>query len=288
MDTLISNADQAMYEAKNQGRNRFQYFGEEMQTHALERVSLLQDLRQAISENQLQVFYQPVIDLNDGQVAKAEALLRWHHPQRGTVNPREFLPLAEETGLILEIGEWFFDQVLKQLTTWRSQLANQFHVSINTSPLQFRESSRGLQYLLDQLCAMGLPGDSFGIEIAENLMMDNRIEVQALLASIQKTGIAIALDDFGSGFAPLKQLQDFQIDYLKVDPSLIQQIGTDLKARQLCEAIILMAHKLDIKVVAKGVESDLQRKLLIDAGCDFAQGYLFSKAVSAEKFPFSI
>jgi len=288
MDGLMNNADQAMYEAKNKGRNRFQYFSSTLQEHALERVSLLKDLRQALSGSQFSVNYQPVINLTDGSVVKAEALLRWHHPQRGFIPPRDFLPLAEDSGLILEIGEWFFTGVLQQLQTWQTQLGRDFHVSINTSPVQFRENSNGLQSLLHQLSTMDLPVNSLGIEITESLMVEKRIDVQALVASMQKAGISIALDDFGSGFTPLRKLQDFHIDYLKIDKGLINNIATDTEARKLCEAIILMAQKMEIKVVAKGVENEFQHQILIDAGCDYAQGHLFSSAVSAEKFPFNI
>ena len=288
MDKLINNADQAMYEAKNKGRNRFQYFPSSLQEHALERVSLLMDLRAAVSGNQLLINYQPVIDLNDGRVARAGALLCWQHPQQGLIAPRYFLPLVEDSGLILEIGEWFFTRILQQLKVWHTQLTKQFHVSINTSALQFRENSSGLKSLAHQLSAMDLPANSLGIEIAASLMAEKRIDVEGLLASIHKSGITIALDDFGSGCTPLRKLQDFQIDYLKIDKALIQRIDVDIKARQLCEATILMAQKMGIKVVAKGVVNELQHKLLIDAGCNYAQGNLFSSAVSAEKFPFSI
>ena len=288
MDSLISNADQAMYEAKSNGRNCIQYFSQVMQENALMRVNLLLDLRQAISKNQFKITYQPVIDLSNGHTAKAEALLNWHHPQRGYVAPRDFLPLAEETGLILEIGEWFFTHLLAQLEIWYGQFDDQFHVSINTSPLQFREDNNGLENLVERLSAIGLPASSLGIEITESLLMEKRAGVQQLLSSIQKAGVAIALDDFGSGLTPLHKLQDFHIDYLKINKTLIQRIDIDLKARQLCEGMIVMAHKIGIKVVAKGVETEKQKHILVEAGADFAQGYLFSHAVDASNFSFNI
>ena len=288
MDTLSKNADQAMYDAKNQGRNRFQYFGSAMQESALARISMLSDLRNALSEAQFEVNYQPVIRLTDNSIQKAEALLRWHHPQRGAVNPKDFLRLAEETGLIIEIGEWFLEQVLRQLKQWRSANHDQFQVSINTSPLQFRDSSNGIHCSLRMLADSGLPSEALGIEITESLLMDNRSPIHDFFVQIRDYGVSICLDDFGIGHSRLSQLQQYQINILKIDKSLISELEHDKQARILLEAIVLMANRLDIKIIAKGVETEQQRQILIDAGCDYAQGHLFSKAMPAHLFPFSL
>jgi len=288
MDTLSKNADQAMYDAKSQGRNRFQYFASAMQESALARISMLNDLRNALPENQFEVHYQPVVRLSDSSVEKAEALLRWHHPQRGTVDPREFLPLAEETGLIIEIGEWFFEQVVNQLNLWRTNYHEQFQVTINTSPLQFRDNNGGIQQSLSMLAASGLPNEAMGIEITESLLMEKRTTIHEFLLQVRGFGISITLDDFGAGHTRLSQLQRYQIDCLKIEKSMINDLEKDQKARELFEAIVLMSNKLGINVIAKGVETEQQRQILIDAGCDYAQGYLFSSAVPASSFPFSL
>ena len=285
MQSLVRNADQAMYEAKKKGRNRFQYFAEALQEHALKRIELLSDLRIALAKNQLKVCYQPVVDLLNGNIVKSEAQIRWKHPQRGVVNPREFLPLAEESGLIIELGEWFFEQVLQQLIIWRSRFNNRFQVSINTASLHYRESGGALQHSLKRLSAVKLPAGSLCIEISENLMMENRAVVSEFFQSLKQINISVALDNFGTGFTCLQNLQELDIDYLKLDRALIQNLGDDPGARQLCEALILMAHRLDIKVIAKGVETELQRAQLVAAGCDFAQGSLYSPAACPNNFP---
>lgn len=286
MDSLIKNADRAMYEAKSKGRNRFQYFADALQEHAIKRIELLQDLRLALAENQLQVWYQPVVDLRNSRIVKAQALIRWIHPQRGEVNPREFLPLAEETGLIIEIGEWFFEQVLQQLALWRNRLSHRFQVGINTTALNFRESGGAMQRSITRLSSVELPPDSLCIDISEKLIVEKRAAVIEFLQSVKHNHVSIAVDNFDAGFSPLLKLQELDIEYLNLSRSLIHNLGDEAEARQLCDAIILMAHRMGIKVVAKGVESDKQRMQLVAAGCDFAQGRFFSPAVSAENFPF--
>ena len=288
MDTLSKNADQAMYEAKNQGRNRFQYFATAMQENALARISMLNDLRHALPENQFVVNYQPVVNLEDGSVEIAEALLRWQHPQRGAVSPRDFLPLAEETGLIIDIGDWFFEQVINQLDNWRSNNHAQFLVTINTSPLQFRDSHNGLQRSLKLLTDSGLANEALGIEITESLLLEKRTTIHDFLIQVCNLGVSITLDDFGAGHTRLSQLQCYQIDYLKINKTLIRNLENEQQARDLFEAIVLMAKRLGIKVIAKGVETERQRQILVDSGCDYAQGYLFSRPVAAELFPFSL
>ena len=289
MDTLSKNADQAMYDAKSKGRNRFQYFASAMQESALARISMLGDLRNALPENQFEVNYQPVVRLCDNSVQKAEALLRWHHPIRGAVDPREFLALAEETGLIIDIGEWFFEQVVHQLNQWRSNNHEQFQVTINTSPLQFRDSSGGIQRSLTMLAASGLPNEAMGIEITESLLMESRSTIHDFLIQVRDFGISITLDDFGAGYTRLSQLQRYKIDYLKIDKSMVGDLENDQQARALFEAIVTMANRLGIKVIAKGVETEQQRQILIDAGCGLCPGLpVLHRAVPAQSFPFGL
>lgn len=283
-EELLKNADQAMYAAKNQGRNQYSYFTTSMQTYVKERASLATDLRVAISEKQFVLLYQPIVNLSNQRIEKAEALIRWVHPIKGIISPVEFIPIAEQTGLILEIGEWVFQEASKQVGEWRQRYNSDFQISINKSPVQFYDKSRVHSSWSDQLKEMGLPRNSIVVEITESLLLDASNHVTSQLATLRSEGFMIAIDDFGTGYSSLSYLKKFEIDYLKIDKSFISQLKSDSSDLALCEAIIVMAHKLGIKVIAEGVETEEQSKLLFAAGCDYAQGYLFSKPVYPDKF----
>ncbi|HEX5539385.1 MAG TPA: EAL domain-containing protein, partial [Methylophilaceae bacterium] len=283
IDDLLKNADQAMYEAKRQGRNRYTYFTPAMQQAALNRMQLTRELRNALADGQFRVVYQPVVELATGAVAKAEALIRWQHPQRGMISPADFIPVAEATGLIANIGEWVFRQAAQQLGRWR-QGRPDFQISINKSPMQFTSDSQQHRGWLAYLQALGLPGDSLIIEITEGLLLDASAAVTRILSDCRKAGMQVALDDFGTGYSSLSYLKKFDIDYLKIDKSFVANLAAGSDDLALCEAIIEMAHKLGIKVIAEGVETQAQRDLLVGAGCDFGQGYLFSKPLPPEEF----
>jgi diguanylate cyclase (GGDEF)-like protein/PAS domain S-box-containing protein len=283
IDVLLKNADQAMYAAKSKGRNSFIYFTSAMENQAQQRRLLLNDLRNALSLQQLELFYQPIIDFKGGAVSKAEALIRWHHPERGIVSPADFIPLAEETGLILEIGDWVFAEAVEQAASWQAQ-GHHIQVSINTSPVQFRSDECDLQPWFAKLEAMSLKGVSVNIEITEGAMMEAGKSVTEKLLAFRDAGIEVSLDDFGTGYSSLSYLKRFHIDYLKIDQSFVRNLQVNSNDHALCEAIILMAHKLDIKVIAEGVETEQQRDLLIAAGCDYGQGYLFSKPLPVKEF----
>ena len=287
-EELIKNADQAMYAAKDCGRNRFSYFVRSMQETAQSRRRLARDLRLALAENQFCLYYQPIVKLATGAIEKAEALIRWRHPERGMISPAEFIPVAEETGLINALGDWVFRQAARQTALWRASRGAQFQVSVNTSAVQFRREGIKPAEWLAWLEQIGLSGNSICIEITEGLLMDAGAAVTDTLLAFRDAGIAVSIDDFGTGYSSLSYLKKFHIDYLKIDQSFVRNLAPDSPDLALCEAMIVMAHKLGIEVIAEGVESTQQRDLLAAAGCDYAQGYLFSRPVAAEDFPSSL
>lgn len=282
LKSLMKHVDQAMYAAKLNGRNRFNYFTRSMQLEANEKMALTHDLRKAITSNELQVYYQPILALTHGRINKAEALLRWHHPQRGMINPDTFIPLAEESGLIVEIGELVFKQTIANIKRWHCQLGYIIQVSVNMSPIQF--SSVKKNQWSESLAQLGLPGNSINVEITEGLLLKDAPAIKERLLELRNSGIVISIDDFGTGFSSLSYLKKFEIDYLKIDKSFISHLIDNETDRALVEAIIVMAHKLDIKTIAEGVETKEQQDLLINFGCDYKQGFLYSPAISAEDF----
>ena len=281
---LLKHADQAMYAAKGAGRNRFSYFTPALQVAALNRMRLTNDLRGALKGNQFRVCFQPIVHLKTGKIHKAEALIRWQHPQRGLVSPLEFTPLAETSGLILDIGEWVFKESARWAGRWRKEYDARFQVSVNQSPLEFQREGRGYERWFEHLRATGLEGQALVVEITEGLLLDASKGVTDKLLQLRDAGIQVALDDFGTGYSSLSYLQKFDIDYLKIDRSFTRNLAQDASDMALSEAIIVMAHKLELEVIAEGVETPEQRDLLIDAGCDYGQGYLFARPVPAEQF----
>lgn len=281
IEALISNADQAMYVAKNLGRNRFSYFTEALQEAAQERMHLTNDLRLALAGNQFCVHYQPIIELATGNFHKAEALIRWQHPTRGLLAPDEFIPLAEETGMIVGIGDWVFREAARQVKRLRSLHHADFQISINKSPVQFRNDASLFKSWFSYFAELNLVEQAIVIEITEHLLMEHSTPITDKLLAFRDAGIQVALDDFGTGYSTLSYLKKFHIDYLKIDRMFVSNLEQDADNVALCEAIIVMAHKLRLKVIAEGVETEAQCQILTDAGCDYAQGYLFSRPVPA-------
>jgi diguanylate cyclase (GGDEF)-like protein/PAS domain S-box-containing protein len=286
LSSLLKNADQAMYVAKGRGRNQYSYFTASMQEAAQTRLQLSNDLRRALDGGQFEVYYQPIVDLATGLPAKAEALLRWHHPRLGLVSPGVFIPLAEEIGLINDIGDWVFRQAALKAKQWCSGADSRLRgmqISVNKSPRQFITDDAN-RSLLSWLQALDIPPSCIVVEITEGLLMDDRVEVQEKLLAFRDAGIQVSLDDFGTGYSAMSYLQRFDIDYLKIDQSFVRDMETNPGDHAIAEAIIVMAHKLDMKVVAEGVETAQQRDMLVAAGCDYAQGFLFAEPMPADEF----
>lgn len=280
VSNLLKNADQAMYKAKSEGRNNYAFFTRQLQDDMERHARLSAELRHAIFNDQLELHYQPIVELGSGAVVKAEALLRWNHPAQGLVSPALFIPLAEETGLIHDIGRWVFQQAMAQLQDWRQSLGLALQVSLNRSPLEFRS---GCDWI-GQLQALGLPGDSLVVEITEGVLVQNDEQVTEQLLAFRDAGIQVAIDDFGTGYSALAYLKRFDIDYLKIDQSFIRNLAPGSADFVLCEAIVGMAHRLGLKVIAEGVETVAQRDLLRSIGCDYGQGYLFARPLPAADF----
>lgn len=284
VDELLKHADQALYVAKGAGRNRYSFFTPALQEAAQLRARLAADLRVAQQHAQLELLYQPIVHLRSGRVFKAEALLRWHHPQRGTVSPAQFIPIAESTGLIISIGEWVFQQAAHQVAQWCARYGSDFQISINKSPVQFHRPEKTHTSWDRHLQTLGLDGTNIAVEITEGLLLDTSDDVAQQLQALRASGMAISLDDFGTGYSSLTYLQKFTIDYIKIDQSFVRNLSAASTDLALCKAIILLAHDLGMQVVAEGVETMEQRDLLMAAGCDFGQGYWFARPLGAEAF----
>ena len=283
VDDLLRHADQAMYAAKSAGRNRYSYFTPDLQAAAQLRLRTVLDLREALAAQPFEIHYQPIVSLRSGAIERAEALLRWRHPTRGLLSPAEFLPFAESGGLGAEIGDWVFRQAVQQVKRWQSELAPTFQVCVNKSPVEFRCDAAFYQKWMEYLEQQGLPPRSIVIEITEGVLLDEARHVVECLRQFRAMGLQVALDDFGSGYFSLSCLKKFDIDYLKIDPSFVQQLQPDSGDLALCGAIIAMAHKLGLQVVAEGVETRAQRDMLAAAGCDYAQGYVFAPPMPAQQ-----
>ena len=280
IDALLRNADQAMYRAKTQGRNSVHYFTDNMRTDFMKRMEIIQDLRIAVMQNQFYMVYQPIVNLENNQIIKAEALIRWQHPEKGLISPLDFIPIAEEIGVIIEISQWIFEEVSEQTKIWRNQYCKDLTISINTSPVQFKNDGQQIKSWAESLITREIPCEAIAIEITENLVMENQDEVVDVLDTIREQGIAVSIDDFGTGYCSFSYLKNYAIDYLKIDKSFVQNMSADNKDVALCEAIIVMAKKLNIEVIAEGIETEQQKQLLIDAGCLLGQGYLLAKPLS--------
>lgn len=282
-ENLIRNADQAMYAVKNEGRNHFSYFTPSMQREANERLRLISDLRVALGRGQLQVYYQPIVELPSGRVTKAEALLRWRHPALGMVEPVRFIGFAEEAGLISEIGDWVFREAALRAGEWSRRLGVTFPISINKSPVQFISRLNEVHWP-DYLAEQGLAGSSVSVEITEGVLLHASAGVSATLAQYHDAGIKVAIDDFGTGYSSIAYLKKFAVDYLKIDQSFIRDIVGNQSDRAIVRSIIAMAHELGLEVIAEGIETAEQKELLIEGQCDYGQGFLFSKALPAVEF----
>ncbi len=283
-ETLLRDADQAMYAAKALGRNRYQAFTPSMHAAAQQRMRLIADLRQAVPDGQLRLVYQPIVELATGHIHKAEALVRWKHPGRGLISPAEFIPVAEQSGVIHALGDWVFQEAVRALAQLRREHDPQFQMSLNTSPAQFLGNPELHAQWMAALGRAGLPGDSVVLEITEGMLLDagGTAGLPETLAACRSAGMQLSLDDFGTGYSSLSYLKKFDIDYLKIDQAFVRNLSEGSSDLVLCRAIVTMAHALGLKVVAEGIETAEQRDLLDAMGCDYGQGYLFSRPVPFE------
>lgn len=277
MDALIKNAGQAMYYAKSSGRSRFSHFTFALQEAAARRRRLSRELRRAVSHQKFEMLYQPIVELATGEVRRAEALVLWNHEGRGLIGPMEFIPLAEDSGAMVEIGDWIFRQAAQQAKHLRETCHPDFAISVNQSPVLFRNPRAKPSDWVAYLAELGLPGEAIVLELTEAVFMKAEEIAKSKLEAFRAAGFQMAIDDFGTGYASVAYLKKFDLDYVKIDQTFVQDIENNASARVLCGAIIAMAHKMGLKVIAEGVESEVQRRFLLEAGCNYAQGYLFSK-----------
>ncbi|HZO23927.1 MAG TPA: EAL domain-containing protein [Steroidobacteraceae bacterium] len=282
--TLLKHADSAMYRAKDSGRNNFQFFTRELNALTTERLELEMHLRRALERNQFVLRYQPRVNLATGQIVGAEALLRWRIPQRGTIAPRRFISLAEETGLIVPIGKWVLQTACAQNKAWQDAGLPPIVVSVNVSPRQFRQESL-VQTVAEALQNSGLDPHFLELELTESMVMHDAPQLVAMLDELKRLGVQMAVDDFGTGYSSLSYLKRFPVDRLKVDRSFVEHMSTEPDDATIVRAIIALGHNLGLKVVAEGVESAQQHRALRAYQCDEAQGFLFSRAVSARDLP---
>ncbi len=280
---LIKNADVAMYRAKELGRNAFQFYAPEMNARMLERVELERGLRRAVAEGELEVWYQPKVAVAGGAIVGAEALLRWRHPVRGLVTPGEFIPLAEETGLIIPIGDWVIDHACRAVRAWHEAGFSGLHVAVNISARQFQRDHLA-DVVAAAMAAHGVPAGALQLEVTESAVMRSPEATAGVLGALKAVGVGIALDDFGTGYSSLSYLKRFPIDVVKIDQSFVRDITTDPDDAAIARLVIDLGHALGHRVVAEGVETEAQLDFLRGHGCDEVQGYLFSRPVPGGDF----
>ena len=281
--TLLQHADAAMYEAKHKGKSAYSRFTPEMTEISHERLQMESYMRKAMELGEFELYFQPIIDTHSGKLVSAEALLRWNNPALGMVMPDRFIPLAEETGLIIPIGEWVIQEACKAARNWQTLTGNPIGVAVNVSPRQFRDPGF-TDAVMRALDASGLSPKLLELEITERLILDNSIETADILRKLDRSGIRLTVDDFGTGYSALSYLKSYPFDTLKIDKSFIQDVLTENDDASLVRAIITMAHSLGLKVVAEGVEAEAQTHFLKEEHCDYSQGYFYSTPLPEQDF----
>jgi len=283
VEALLGNADVAMYHAKEQGRNNYQFYSRPMNAEAFQKLSLESSLRKALEREEFVLHYQPLVSVAGGAVTGAEALIRWQHPDMGIVSPLEFIPLAEETGLIVPIGEWVLDRACRQAAAWQHICAQPTIVSVNLSGVDFRSSAMP-QTVARALEASGLDPRCLKLELSESVLMREIETTLVILKQLNDIGVQLSIDDFGTGYSSFSYLRRFALHTLKIDRSLVRDIPGHQDVAAITKAIIAMGHSLKLNVVAEGVETHPQLEYLRELGCDEYQGYLFSAAVPVAQF----
>jgi diguanylate cyclase (GGDEF)-like protein len=282
-DAILNSAGVALRHAKAQGRHVHHFYSRELNAQSRSRLSLEGELRRVLDRGQMEIFYQPKVDLRNSQLTGAEALIRWRHPDRGLVSPGEFIPLAEEAGLIVPLGEWVLSQTCRQIRLWLSAGLTPPPISVNVSSQQLRQG-RLAQSVRSALDAAAIDAGYLTLELTESSIMENARENISTLAELKQTGIKISIDDFGTGYSSLSYLKRFPLDELKIDRSFVIDVEADADGSAIVVAIIAMAHSLGLRVVAEGVETAGQREFLRLHGCDECQGYLFDRPIPADAF----
>ena len=283
-DLLIRDADAAMYRAKERGRARCELFDEEMRASALRRLEIERELRHGLEREELALHYQPVVSLRSGEITGLEALLRWQHPDRGLLDPAEFVSIAEDSGLIEPVGRWVQERACRQILEWHEQRpdARPFDVSVNLSARQV--AHRDLPAIVAEILARtGLDPVHLRLEITESVLVEESATAKSTLEALSEIGVRLVLDDFGTGYSSLAYLNRFPFDALKIDRSFVEALGIEQERTAIIEAIIGMARALSLDVIAEGVENEAQLSELRRLGCDYAQGHLFSRALPPEQ-----
>jgi diguanylate cyclase (GGDEF)-like protein len=281
-EVLLKNASTALYFAKLQGHNIFRYYDEDLNRDSLESLKLENDLRHVIERNELELYYQPKIDLATGKVNSVEALVRWHHPELGMIPPNEFIPIAEETGMITTIGYWVLESACHQLRQWQESGFSDISVAVNLSAVQFSQQDL-LKRILNTLSEAGICPNQLELEITESTIMQDIDAAASTMRALHCSGMHISIDDFGTGYSSLTHLKRFPINTIKIDRSFIRDITTDSDDAVIVSAIISMAHSMGLKVIAEGVETVEQLNILRELQCNEIQGFLFSPPVPQDE-----
>ncbi|QXP83450.1 EAL domain-containing protein [Methylococcus sp. Mc7] len=282
-ETLLRNADTAMYHAKQQGRNQFRFYDPGMNVDILARLTVLSELREAIPAGELRTFFQPEIDLADGKLVGAEALVRWQHPARGLLSPDQFIPIAESNDLIVAVSDWVLEDTCRHLAQWKKADLAPITVGVNLAARHFRDP-RLVQRVESLLCRYGVPGSSLQLELTESTLLDADAQTMIVLQELIALGCSLSIDDFGTGYSSLSYLKNLPIATLKIDRSFVRDIAFDADDRTISGTVVALGHSLGLKVIAEGVESEEQRRILLEQGCDFGQGYLFSRPLGSKEF----
>ena len=280
---LMKHADVAMYQAKEEGRRTFKYFSNELNEKAFERLQLEEHLRNALKNQEFELYYQPQVDLFNNRIAKAEALIRWNHPVMGFVSPADFIPIAEESGLIVELGEWILQTACFQAKQWHDEGIENLKVSINVSSVQFKQTNL-VDKVKNALSLTGLPSNLLELELTESAVMSDVEDNIERLQQLKNMGVTIAVDDFGTGYSSLSYLKKFPIDTLKIDRSFIMDVDQSENDAAIVKAIMLLAETMQLNVVAEGIETLEQLRVLDSYGCKYIQGYFFSRPLPVREF----
>jgi len=282
-DTLLKKADMAMYKAKDSGRNAWRCYDEEMNSSVNQHLRLAADMRPALEGKQFVLHYQPQIELVSGRLVAGEALIRWQHPELGLIMPETFIPIAEKTGLIIDVGAWVLHEACAQAMCWRREGFGGMRVSVNLSPVQFRRGDVD-QMVSNALQDSGLPASALELELTESLFIDESVALTAVLQRLRERGVSLSIDDFGTGYSNLGYLQRFEVEILKIDQSFIRRLVDNPPDEAIVRAIVQMAHSLNLKVLAEGIENHQTLQRLVELGCDLGQGFLWAPGVPADQF----